>query len=119
MRIWRGGWGLMAEADTDFEAFLRGWESERIWRIDDFLQPHDQQYMAALRATELTKIACEKGFDDDLPKIAERFGSVLQYVRHLFWDVELRATTQSCSNPARIAYQRRPVRCPTETGSSL
>jgi hypothetical protein len=98
------GADLMGQSHGDFESFLRDWSADRIWRIDDVLEPHDQQYMVVLRAAELTRIAAEKGFSDDLQKITERFGSVLQYVKHLFWDAELGAPpgsgTRFAASPA-------------------
>jgi len=72
--------------DQDFDAFLREWTKERIWAIDDFLEYRDRRYMEERRAAELTRLAQEKGFSDDLTRIVEPFGnSVLQYVTHLFY----------------------------------
>jgi hypothetical protein len=72
-------------ADQDFEAFLREWTEERIWPVDDFLDYRDRRYMEERRSAELTRLATAKGFGDDLARTVVPFGSVLQYVTHLFY----------------------------------
>jgi len=81
-------------ADQDFDLFLREWTEERIWRVDDFLDHRDQRYMAERRSAELTRLATAKGFSDDLTRIVEPFGSVLQYVTHLFYMASVNARSR-------------------------
>ena len=83
--------GTAVGADQDFEAFLREWTKERIWAIDDFLDYRDRRYMEERRAAELTRLAAAKGFSDDLTRTVEPFGSVLQYVTHLFYMASVNA----------------------------
>jgi hypothetical protein len=75
--------------DGDFETFLRRWTDERIWVVDDFLDDDDQQYMAERRALELIMLAKEKGFREELTNLAKSHGSVLQYVKHLFFKASI------------------------------
>ena len=42
-------------------------------------------------SAELTRLATAKGFNDDLTRIVEPFGSVLQYVTHLFYMASVNA----------------------------
>ena len=71
--------------EADFEAFLRRWAEERIWAVDDFLDDDDRRYMEERRALELIVLAKEKGFREELTRLAKSHGSVLQYVKHLFF----------------------------------
>jgi hypothetical protein len=82
-------------ADQDFEAFLREWTEERIWPVDDFLDYRDRRYMEERRSAELTRLAQEKGFSDDLTQTAQPFGSVLQYVMHLFYMASVNARSRA------------------------
>ena len=70
--------------EADFETFLRQWADERIWAVDDFLDDEDRRYMEQRRALELIVLAKEKGFREELTTLAKSYGSVLQYVKHLF-----------------------------------
>jgi hypothetical protein len=75
--------------EADFETFLRRWADERIWAVDDFLDDDDRRYMEERRALELIVLAKEKGFRDELTKLAKSHGSVLQYVKHLFFKASI------------------------------
>jgi hypothetical protein len=75
--------------EADFEAFLRRWTDERIWAVDDFLDDDDRRYMEERRALELIVLAKEKGFRDELTKLVKSYGSVLQYVKHLFFKASI------------------------------
>jgi hypothetical protein len=83
--------GTGMDPDQDFETFLRAWAEERIWSMDDFLDLHDQRYMAEQRSTELIQLAKENGLGDNLMEIGQRFGSVLAYVKHLMWEADFHA----------------------------
>jgi hypothetical protein len=50
-----------------------------------FLDYRDRRYMEERRSAELTRLATAKGFGDDLARTVVPFGSVLQYVTHLFY----------------------------------
>jgi hypothetical protein len=75
--------------EADFEAFLRRWADERIWAVDDFLDEGDRRYMEERRALELIMLAKEKGFREELTTLAKSHGSVLQYVKHLFFKASI------------------------------
>jgi hypothetical protein len=75
--------------EADFDTFLRRWADERIWAVDDFLDDDDRRYMEERRALELIVLAKEKGFRDELTNLAKSHGSVLQYVKHLFFKASL------------------------------
>jgi hypothetical protein len=75
--------------EVDFETFLRRWADERIWAVDDFLDDDDRRYMEERRALELIVLAKEKGFRDELTSLAKSHGSVLQYVKHLFFKASI------------------------------
>jgi hypothetical protein len=45
--------------------------------------------MEERRALELIVLAKEKGFRDELTKLAKSHGSVLQYVKHLFFKASI------------------------------
>ncbi len=77
--------------ESDFEAFLRQWADERIWAVDDFLDADDRRYMEERRALELIVLAKEKGFREQLTNLAKSHGSVLQYVKHLFFKASIDA----------------------------
>jgi hypothetical protein len=79
--------------DGDFETFLRRWTDERVWAVDDFLDLDDQQYMAERRALELIVLAKENGFREELTNLAKSHGSVLQYVKHLFFKASIDGRT--------------------------
>jgi hypothetical protein len=79
------------DSDQDFAAFLREWTSERIWPMDDFLDPLDRQFIAERRAVELTELAKENGFDDNLMGVARSYGDVVGYVKHLMWEADFDA----------------------------
>jgi hypothetical protein len=74
---------------------LREWTNECIWADDGFLEDHDHEYMAKRRAVELTQVAKEKGFSDNLADTVKLYGSVLAYVKHLLWDAEGSCPTSS------------------------
>jgi hypothetical protein len=76
--------GNAVDADQDFDAFLAKWTENRIWRVADVLSDVDQQYLAEKRSIELIQLALEKGFSSELTEIAQRYGSVLHYVKALF-----------------------------------
>jgi len=84
-----------APLNAEFEAFLRRWTDERVWAVDDFLDENDRRYMEERRALELIMLAKEKGFRDELTDLAKSYGSVLEYVKHLF----LRASIEARSTP--------------------
>ena len=69
------------DADQDFGTFLAQWTEKRIWRVEDVLSDVDQQYLAEKRSIELIQLALEKGFSSELTEIAQRYGSVLHYVK--------------------------------------
>jgi hypothetical protein len=71
-------------ADQDFEAFLREWAEEYIWPVENFLD-RDQTYLAERRSIELVQLAQKKGFSNELAAKVKSYGSVLQYVKDLFW----------------------------------
>jgi hypothetical protein len=75
--------------EADFETFLRRWTAERIWAVDGFLDDDDRRYMEERRALELIVLAKEKGFRDELTNLAKSYGSVLQYVKHLFYKASI------------------------------
>jgi hypothetical protein len=75
--------------EEDFETFLRRWADERIWAVDDFLDDEDRRYMEERRTLELIVLAKEKGFRDELTSLAKSHGSVLQYVKHLFFKASI------------------------------
>jgi hypothetical protein len=72
------------DAGQDFGTFLAQWTEKRIWRVEDVLSDVDQQYLAEKRSIELIQLALEKGFSSELTEIAQRYGSVLHYVKALF-----------------------------------
>jgi hypothetical protein len=75
--------------EADFEAFLHRWADARIWAVDDFLDEGDRRYMEERRALELIMLAKEKGFREELTNLAKSHGSVLQYVKHLFFKASI------------------------------
>ena len=78
-------------ADRDFEAFLREWAEEYIWPVEEFLDHRDQTYLAERRSIELVQLAQKKGFSDELAEKVKSYGSVLQYVKDLFWRANFNA----------------------------
>jgi hypothetical protein len=82
----------MDDVKQDFETFLREWAKERIWPTENFLDNRDRRYMAERRAVELTKLALEKGFGDELGAAMKRYGNTVQYVTHLMWEADFYAT---------------------------
>jgi hypothetical protein len=72
------------DADQGFGTFLAQWTQKRIWRVGDVLSDVDQQYLAEKRSIELIQLALEKGFSSELTEIAQRYGSVLDYVKALY-----------------------------------
>jgi hypothetical protein len=86
--------GKTVGGDQDFESFLREWGNERIWAVEDFLDDHDQQYMAERRAVELIQLATEKGYSVQLTDAVKPYGSVLLYVRNLFWKANFNARSR-------------------------
>jgi hypothetical protein len=72
------------DAHQDFRTFLAQWTEKRIWRVGDVLSDVDQQYLAEKRSIELIQLALEKGFSNELTEVAQRYGSVLHYVKGLF-----------------------------------
>jgi hypothetical protein len=78
------------------------WTNERLWPIGDFLDNRGLQYMAERRAAELVELAKEKGFLADLSGTASGYGSVLAYVKHLFWEVDYRAARSRSSDQGTV-----------------
>jgi hypothetical protein len=76
--------GNAVDADQDFDTFLAKWTEKRIWRVADVLGDVDQQYLAEKRSIELIQLTLEKGFSGELTEIAQRYGSVLHFVKNLF-----------------------------------
>jgi hypothetical protein len=76
---------LAVAVDQDYEEFLREWTAKRIWALGDILDEHDQEYMVERRAAELTQLATEHGFGEQLARTVQSHGSVLRYVELLYW----------------------------------
>jgi hypothetical protein len=83
------------DADQDFGTCLAEWTKKRIWRVEDVLCDVDQEYLAEKRSIELIQLALEKGFSSELTEIAQRYGSVLHYVKDLF----LKASNHPARSP--------------------
>jgi hypothetical protein len=81
--------------EADFQTFLRRWADERIWAVEDFLDDGDRRYLEERRALELIVLAKEKGFRDELTNLAKSYGSVLQYVKHLFFRASIEGRTDA------------------------
>ncbi|KXG85737.1 hypothetical protein ATO67_06775 [Agrobacterium bohemicum] len=76
------------ERKSLFGEFLRDWLKENIKYLGDYVEPSDQDYIARLRARELTELAKEKGYYADL--VEELRGQpVLKFIISEYWRVGL------------------------------
>jgi hypothetical protein len=84
-------------SDQDIDAFLRDWAEEYIWPVEEFLEDREQKYLTERRSIELAQLAQMKGFSNELAEKVKSYGSVLQYVKDLFWRANFNARSNWAS----------------------
>ncbi len=84
----------MSEDSETFDAFLNKWKNERIQPLGSrSIETDDRDYVIAERASELIKLCRGRGSYAELVGIAQSFGGIEGFVRHLIEAGDSQGTT--------------------------